>query len=722
MPSPLDEAQALLAARRPADAAALLEPHAATSDDPELHHLLGNALVALGRADEAERCYRRAVELEPLLRKSWNNLGNLAGARGDLAEALACYGRALALEPSAPAHFNRGRLLARLGRHDEALTDFEAGVRLDPGHAKLRAELGVALAKQHRWRDALPHLRVALARGEATTAVRSHAIDVVQKCGDDASAIELASRWVVDEPESALAHRSLGMALMDLQRERSIAHLRESTRLDPSNAGSWWGLAGALAKEGLIYEAEDAYKRSSVLHPHTATLCGLARIQSDLRRPDEAIALYDRALQEHSELSSTVESERLCELSYSAHASRTIFEEHVAWSRRHASSSMRSEGYPNRTHPRIRVAYLSPDFCNHVVAFFLEPILSAHDRDRFEIFVYADNALDEVSARLGRLVDCVRHVQGMTDNELAEILSTDALDVLVDLAGHTVGNRQELLASRRFATLTATFLGYPNTTGNPGIDVRIGDSVADGAEENPISLCTERLWSLASPAWRYSPPAGAPDLGPDRSSAAITFGSFNNFRKLSPAVLALWARVLGAVPESRLLVKARPLADATVVSRFRAELVEHGIDPERLDLRGWRPSTYEYLAVYNEVDVALDSFPYHGTTTTCEALWMGVPVVSLAGDAHVSRVGLALLSAVGHPEWCASTPDEYVARAVELARHRPNRQAVRAAMQSSPLLDPVPLVRELEGRIVAWLAARGRTIDATALQAASHSR
>ncbi len=709
----------MLAANRPADAAALLEPIAGASLDPRVHHALGNALAAQSRTDDAERCYRRAVALEPGFRKSWNNLGNLIGARGDLEEAFACYGRAIALEPSAPAHFNRGRLLARLGRHDEAIKDFEAGVQLDRDHARLRAELGVALARQHRWRDALPHLREAVARGESTPLTRTKLVDSLHLSGLRDEAVAVAEAWCRDVPHEARAHRSLGVVLVGLDRARAIRQLEKAIRLDPGDAGGWAALAGAFGGAGQMHEAEAAYERSLALRKNWSIQADLGTLRGELRRTEAALATYDAIIAADVSIAADVHSSRLFELCYALRSARSVFEEHVAWGRRWSGPTLQAR-VPTRAHPKLRVGYLTPDWRHHSVAHFLEPLLRSHDRSRFELVAYADNALDEVSARLARLVDRVRHVEGMTNDELAEVLATDELDVLIELAGHTGDNRQRLLASRRFATLTATFLGYPNTTGNPGVDVRIGDALVDGPEEAPISLCTEQLWSLRSPAWRYAPPSAAPDVGAKRASTNVAFGSFNNFRKLSPAVVALWARVLRAVPAACLLVKARPLADPTVASRFRAEFVEHGVDPDRLDLRGWIPSSHDHLEVYNEIDVALDSFPYHGTTTTCEALFMGVPVVSLVGDTHVSRVGLALLTAVGHPEWCATTLDEYVDRAVELARHRPGRRALRTAVETSPLLDPVPLVRELEERIVAWLAARGRSCDRVAPQPTPH--
>lgn len=706
MPAPLDEAQAHLAARRPAEAARLLEPLAAGSGDPELHHLLGNAYVGLDRAVDAERSFRRAVALSPTFRKSWNNLGILAGARGDVADALACYDRAIALEPTAAAHLNRGLLYEKSGRAPEALDDYEAGVRLAPAHAKLRAQLGVALSRTQRWRDALPHLREALARGEGTRVVRTKLVEALAQCGDARGAAELAERWVGEQPADGRAHRSLGVALARIDTGRALHHLTEATRLEPSDAGGWAALGGALSEAGRVLDAEAAFERSLALRQNGSVANDLAVVRGKLRRPDEALALLDQVVASGAPVAPQADSNRLLSLCYAARPPREVFEAHVAWGRRWAGEGLAAPR-PVRGHARVRVGYLSPDLRSHSVAHFLAPILRAHDRARFEVFAYADGDVDEVSTSLAERVDHFRHVKGATDDALAAAIADDELDVLIELAGHTGANRQRMLARRRLATLTATYLGYPNTTGNPGIDVRIGDAVVDGPEAAPLSLCSEALWSMAAPMWRYAPPPQAPAAAA-RPGRPLTFGCFNNYQKLSPQVLSLWARVLRATPGSRLLVKTGPLRDAAVAAAFRAELAALGVEPHRVELRGWAESTRAHLDAYNEVDVALDSFPYHGTTTTVEALWMGVPVVTLAGDAHVSRVGVSLLRAIGRDAWCADTPDAYVARAVELSRALPDRQALRAAVEASPLCAPDDFVRELETRIVGWLAAHGR--------------
>ncbi len=705
---PVAEAQALLAGRRPAEAARLLEPLAAASIDPELHHLLGNAFVGVGRSDDAARCFRRAVELAPSLRKSWNNLGNLATARGDAAEALSCYDRAMALEPTAPGYLNRGLLYQQLERHAEAVSDFEAGVRLAPAHARLRAELGVALSRQYRWREALPHLLEAVARGEGSRIVRTKLINALTETGDSRGALATAQKWVAEQPHEGRAHRSLGAILTDSDLRTALVHLEEATRLDPTDPGTWAALGVGLSSEGRMLEAEAAFQKSLSIRRNLGTVNDLGNLVGNLRRPDEALALYAEVVEKGSANAPETDSNRVFEHCYTLRPAREVFEAHLEWARRWAGP-VATEPRPIRRHPHLRIGYLSPDLRSHSVAFFLEPVLRAHDRSRFEIFAYADGDVDPVSAVLASHVDRFVRVKGATRRELAELLLADELDVLIELAGHTAGNRQYLLAHQRVATLTITYLGYPNTTANPGIDVRIGDEVVDGPEHAPVSLCTEELWAMRCPMWRFTPPDAAPPVE-HRPGRPLTFGCFNNYRKLSPFIVALWARVLDAAPGSRLLLKTRPLRDAAVANAFRAELAGHGIEPARVELRGWADDKREHLDAYNEVDVALDSFPYHGTTTTAEALWMGVPVVSLAGDAHVSRVGLGLLTAIGHPEWCAATPDEYVARAVEVGRAPPDRHALRAAVEASPLFQPEPFVRELEQRIVAWLAARGRVV------------
>jgi protein O-GlcNAc transferase len=378
---------------------------------------------------------------------------------------------------------------------------------------------------------------------------------------------------------------------------------------------------------------------------------------------------------------------------------RETFDEHRKWAASHAPSPGKpGEG---RGEGKIRIGYVSPDWAGHPVARFMQPILESHDRSAFEIHIYDDAPRpDAFTDRLRPFADAWDRVRGMPDEQLAEKIRADRIDILIDLAGHTAGNRLLVFASKP-APVQMSYLGYPNTTGLTAIDYRLTDAIADPpglADE----LHTEKLLRLPGTFLAFRPPVETPAVvePPLLTNGFVTFGSFNALWKINGPLLKLWARVLSAVPGSRMVLKADSLDDPAVAQRFANVFAEAGIDANRLQLLG-REATYGgHLAAYGGCDVCLDSFPYAGTTTTCEALWMGVPVVSLAGQVHAARVGASLLSSVGLPELVANDPDNYVAIAATLAtqpdRLRELRLGMRDRMRSSPLMDAVSLTRAIE--------------------------
>ena len=345
------------------------------------------------------------------------------------------------------------------------------------------------------------------------------------------------------------------------------------------------------------------------------------------------------------------------------------------------------------------MGFLSPDFCHHPVAHFIEPLFREYDRERFEFVAYGDQRKsDDFSARFARQVDLWRETCSLSDQALAKQIHEDRLDILLELSGHTAHNRLNVLAMKP-APLQASYLGYPGTTGLPAIDFRITDALVDppGLTEK---FHTERLVRLPRCAWCYEPDAVSPDVGPAPSSrnGFITFGCFNNMAKLNPALFDMWAEILVRVPGSHLRLKARTLTDEGVKQELKDYFGSKGIAAERLDFFGHTRKIVEHLAHYNEVDIALDSYPYHGTTTTCEALWMGCPVVTREGDAHVSRVGVSLLDAVGLREFVCDSAEAYIAKAVELAnagvRLETMRSGMRGRLQASPIMDAEGFARD----------------------------
>jgi FkbM family methyltransferase len=379
----------------------------------------------------------------------------------------------------------------------------------------------------------------------------------------------------------------------------------------------------------------------------------------------------------------------------------------------------RNDRTPER---RLRVGYVSPDFRLHSVAFFIEPLIEGHDRERFEVYCYSDVANpDYVTERINAVSDHWRDISSSSNEVLAERIREDRIDLLVDLAGHFAANRLPVFAQKP-APVQFTYLGYPATTALPEVDYRLTDGIADppGSADRDYS---ETVVRLANGFLCYRPPRNAPAAG-RRSDLgnALTFGSFNELPKISPEVIQCWCRILERVPGSKLLLKASALVDRATCTRVEGRFEAAGLSLDRIELLGRTATLEDHLALYARVDVALDTFPYNGTTTTCEALYMGVPVVTLSGKAHAGRVGASVLSALQLHELVALSQDDYVNKAVALAkdeeRRRIYRETARDRMLTSPLCDPPSLVREVERNYLEcwqqWLASEQQRHDRAA--------
>ena len=368
---------------------------------------------------------------------------------------------------------------------------------------------------------------------------------------------------------------------------------------------------------------------------------------------------------------------------------------------------------------RLRIAYLSPDFRTHSVAHFIAPLLEAHDRLMVEVTCYAtSNAEDGMTERIRQATDRWRPVFRLSDDDLAALIQEDQIDVLIELSGHTADNRLTMLAERT-APVQMTYLGYPNTTGLASVDYRITDAVADPPGVTD-AWHTEKLLRIDGGFLAYAAPPFAKEIPgsdpPARKAGAITFGSFNNLAKTNDTLLQSWATILARVPHSRLLLKAHGLRNEGVRQRILRTFAAHGeIAPERVCFMGHERSAADHLQRYHEVDLALDTFPYNGTTTTCEALWMGVPVLTLQGRSHAGRVGASLLSRVALQEFVAQDWSDYVEKAVVWAGRQDNsgelRSKLRGRLLASPLMDAGRLARGLEAAFrEAWRSyCRGRS-------------
>jgi predicted O-linked N-acetylglucosamine transferase (SPINDLY family) len=487
-------------------------------------------------------------------------------------------------------------------------------------------------------------------------------------------------------PDIHEAHFQLGQAhLLKGEYEAAAACFRHVLHFQPNNHLALFQLGKAFHKQAQFNDALTYYRHALALVPNFAdaynSVGAVLQYQGDM---EGAAQNYRLAVQARPNFDKA-HSDLVFAMNYNPHHSAAaIFHEHVRWGQTHVLPPITSPNLPNDFDParRLRVGYVSPDFCKHSVAFFFEPLIANHDRNKTEIFCYSDVARpDEVTQRLQTAASHWRVTLGMSNSQVAEQIRRDGIDILVDLTGHTANSRL-LVFSAQPAPIQVTYLGYPNTTGVPAIDYRLTDAWAD-----PIGITdefhTETLIRLPQGFLCYLPASYAPPVSqlPAMTNPYITFGSFNNLSKITPDVVDIWAEILRAIPSSRLVIKNSSLGDASTRDHYQKLFIKQNIDPGRLDLLPPIYATDEHLRAYSQIDIGLDTFPYNGTTTTCEALWMGLPVITLAGSMHAGRVGVSLLSQIGYGNFIAETTKDYVRIAVELASDRDKLASLRAGLR-----------------------------------------
>jgi protein O-GlcNAc transferase len=598
-------------------------------------HLLGLIAARTGRDDLAVGYLEAALRLEPDLADAHNLLGIVRIKQRRPAEAVASFRQALRARPDfAAAHGNLGNALREQGDLDAAAASFREALRLRPDLAEASNNLGSILQQQGRLDEAEPYLRQAL-------------------------------RLMPDSAEVAF---NLGLLLWRLEKvEESIACNQRAVQLRPDYAEAHANLGNGLMERGQLDEAIVAYRVALRLKPDAA------HIHSNLVR-----ILYF----------------------HPGYDPQAILEECRRWNVLHAQPLEKEiRPHPNLPDPerRLRVGYVSPDFRDHVDAFFMVPLLSHHDHGRFEIFCYAQVAHpDALTDRMRGYADAWRNISDLSDQQAADLVRHDRIDILVDLKLHTADNRL-LLYARKPAPVQVSWLGYPGTTGLSTIDYRLTDPYLDPPGLFDAFYSEESL-RLPDTFWCYDPLTDEPAVNslPALESGSITFGCLNNLCKVNDGCLALWARVLHAVPMSRLLLQA-PRGPAR--DRILAGLHREGIAAARVDVvdKQARP---EYLRLYHRIDIGLDPLPYNGHTTSLDAFWMGVPILTMPGKTVVGRAGWSQLCNLDLKELAAETPEQYLSLAANLAGDLPRlqelRRTLRQRMLQSPLMDADRFARHME--------------------------
>lgn len=700
------------------------------------HYNLGLLLEA-GSPAESQRHFERSIGLRRDFVPAYIKLGNVLRAQAKPAEAVEAYRAALRRRPDdADALNNLGVALVDLRRFPEAFTQLEQALRLVPDSADVHANLGNAYCGVKDWDQAVRCYQEAL-RLRPNSIEARHALGnvltiqgdlvgaaaayldvlrlkpdhvetliqysrVLQAQGQINAALEHYERALRATPESALAHyHRANVLILKRMLHEAIAGFQEALRLRPDFPEAYANLAILLNETSRPDEALETCRRAMECGAECDKLPGImANSLLLVGRGEEAIEYYRKSIALLSDQSDE-RSNLLYALNFIPdYDPSVLLEEHLQWAREYAEP-LTAQAPPHdndrKTRRRLRIGYVSPDFRNNAVNYFVEPLLASHDHKRFEVFCYSTTLVpDETTARLQATADQWRDVRHQTDEQIAALVREDKIDILVDLSGH-MGRRRLLVFARQPAPIQVTYLGYQNTTGMTAMDYRITDAWAD-----PPGLTdrfyTEKLVRLPRAFFCYQP-FDAPPIAPlpALESGTVTFGSFNNFAKVTPRVIDAWLEILKRVPRSRLLILA--FRGGSLERRLGELAQQRGISPERVELHDKRPRQ-EYLRLIQQADIALDPFPFNGHTTICDSIWMGVPVVMLQGQTYASRFGGSVLANLGLEKWIADSVDEYVDLAVKSAGDLPRlsklRNQLRPRMADSALLDFPGFARNLE--------------------------
>ena len=587
-----------------------------------------------GRTKEAESLYRKLISGNTRHHRAQSSLGVLLCETGRVEEAVYYLERAISIERNPRYLTNLGVAYRLHGRLDKAAESFGGILEIDPNFPEARLNLALVLMDVGIYADALALLEDALRFGPDSTRLRS------------------ALSWLLIR-----LHRS----------EESLTHARRGVEISPDVASAHRQLGDALEANGDKAAAIESYRRAVELDPADH------RAHSDI-----IIAL----------------------MSSPEYDAQQLYVEARKWAE-HYAEPLRSHIHPhvNSRNPErpLRIGYVSPDFRNHAIQQFLIPLFKHHDQSAFEVFLYSSVEMPDQTTRWYHTYagDRFRDIRLIDDVQAAELVRTDQIDILVDLALHSVGSRIRIFACRP-APVQISWLGYLGTTGLDTIDYRLTDSFVDPPDTN-LSVYSEKCLYLPETLWCYKALNDEIEVGPLPAIGAnhVTFGSQNTYRKLHHRVYSLWARVLREVAASQLFLYAEEEARAGVLATFERQ----GVAPDRIEFGG-RVSRVDYLKRYQRIDIGLDTFPFNSATTTLDAAWMGVPVVTLSGNSSLQRAGFSIASNLGLPELIATTDDAFVEAAAALARDFNRlsklRADLRSRLESSPLGDVPRFTGHLE--------------------------
>jgi predicted O-linked N-acetylglucosamine transferase (SPINDLY family) len=659
-----------------------LDPHHA-----QAFNNLGLALKISAKTSEAIQNFKQAIELKPDFAEAYNNLGMAYRLKGDKAGAGAQFQKALELnENYAPAYFNLGTLYLDVDKPTEAIASYRRYLQLHPDNAAALNNLG----------------NVCYRQGQVTEAVSCY------------------KRSLRHNPDCAQTYYNLANALQDTDEAAEAVWLyQKALKLNPNWPEAYNNLGTVYQNLGMLSEAIAGFQKALDMRPDYAeAFNNLGIVYRNQGRIKEAISCYRAALQNKPQYSEC-HSNLVFGLNYDPNVDqKDIFTQACQWWTQHGLPAADKFVHDNTRDPnrRLKIGYVSADFRRHPVGFFFLPLVNAHDHDGFEVFCYTDiKQPDELTDQIKTAADHWCSTLGLSDADMAEKIHADQIDILIDLAGHTANNRL-LVFARKPVPLQVNWLGYVNTTGMPVMDYRISDRIVD-PEPDGSSFHSETIIRLENGFFCFAPPQNSPPVGdlPARKLGHITFGCFNNLTKINKDVIALWSQIMHRLPGSHLRLMAKPLADPSTRDRYLTLFQTNDISSDRIEMLTYTPSYYDYLKQYTQIDIGLDTYPHNGHTTTCDSLWMGIPVITLRGDRYASRMGASVLTRLKLQGFVAETEEAYLQKAVNLAADLDRLQELRLGMRkrvtSSPIYDSKRFANEMESALReiwrVWCQGRG---------------
>lgn len=669
---------------------------------PAAHYNLAVALRGQGKRNKAIDALKKALSLQADFPAAIFEMANIMLESGDYQQAISDYSKVVSQTPDAfQAYTGMAKAYASLNEYEKAVESFQKSLNIKPDQDDVCNSLASLYDRSNKVELAIRYYEGAVKYGcqEADAFINLGRMYALQ--GAHGEAQKQYNRALEIDASSTEAYT--GLALLNEQLNRlddALEFISKALSLSPDDPHTLYNYAKILDSRRQYTKAAEYYNKAIAAEPDLVeAYINLGNIYLLSGSADEACDMYSMAYKICPERKD-VASNMLLSMNYTETRSRQeVYESHADWGRTLAALDNKPDVVLS-DNKVIKVGYVSPDFRQHSVAYFFESILRNSSANMVSNYCYSDvKNKDEVTARFEEDADYWRDVADLDNEALAKLIRDDNIDILVDLCGHIAGNRLLVFALRP-APIQVTYLGYPNTSGLEAVDYRLVDEHTDpvGSE----SFMTEEPLYLSPGFLCYTPAADTPDVAalPALDNAFITFGSFNNLAKITSDVIDVWTDVLHKIPDSKLCIKARQFEDDVIRKHYIDMFNKRDISSDRLVLVNYSRSVSDHLGLYGNIDIALDTFPYNGTTTTCEALWMGVPVVTMTGDCHASRVGLSILNVTGQSELVANSKEEYVEIAHRLASDllalSVRRNEMRDRLESSSLLDGPGFVQALE--------------------------